>query len=316
MAGILFYNVENLFNPEPDSVAMDDEYLPQTFRQWNHYRKKIKQANISKVILYAGKWEPPVLVGVCEVEDKKVVDELIWTTGLNHFTYSVIHFDSPDRRGIDVALIYRKDRFKVLRSFPVEVKLPPSFPPTRDILYVCGILDEIDTLHVLVNHWPSRWGGEASTRIKRLIAAKTLKNICDSILSVYEHSKIIAMGDFNDEPNDESLKIVSRKPGTAGKNLINLAWNPVGKVPGTLKHQNAWFCFDQILVSSALFAPRREGGFFLKDTMMHVIAADFLLEKDYDYSGVKPFRTFEGNKYKGGFSDHLPVMIKLMRVIE
>jgi len=311
-ANILFYNVENLFNPAKNAGKVDDEFLPDGPRHWTHSRKNEKQVNISRVILFSGKWNPPVIVGLCEVEDREVLDGLIWKTGLDRFNYSVVHFESPDRRGIDVALLYRWDRFRMLDAFPVAVEMPENFRPTRDILYVSGVLDNSDTLHIMVNHWPSRWGGEGSTLPKRLIAAKTLKNICDSILSEAADSKIIVMGDFNDNPWDESMRLISREPSEKREGLVNLAYNIDGDVPGTIKHHYKWNCFDQILVSESLLKPLNNN-YVVSDSVMHIVTAPFLLEDDPDFPGSRPFRTYAGYNYLGGFSDHLPVMVELKK---
>ncbi len=310
-ARIMFYNVENLFNPVQNEGKNDEEFLPDGERRWTHFRKQRKQNKISQVILFSGQWNPPVLVGLCEVEDRKVLEELVWNTGLNHLSYFIEHYESADNRGIDVALLYRKDRFSVMHSYPVRVLTGEGNRPTRDILYVCGVLDQKDTLHVMVNHWPSRWGGEIMTRPKRLAAANVLKELCDSVIDVSPKAKIIAMGDFNDGPSDQSLKIVSRTHGDDHKLLINLAHTPDGTVPGTIKYKHEWSCFDQILVSKPLYEGSFAGGFVLKEKTMKIVDADFLLEKDPQYPGLRLKRTYIGFKYAGGYSDHLPVMIEL-----
>ncbi|MDK2841660.1 MAG: hypothetical protein PWQ17_1165 [Anaerophaga sp.] len=312
-ANILFYNVENLFNPAKNEGKLDDEFLPDGPRHWTHSRKREKQVNISRVILFSGKWNPPVLVGLCEVEDRDVLNELIWETGLDRFNYSVVHFESRDRRGIDVALLYRRDRFSVLDAFPLAVEMPENSRPTRDILYVSGVLDNSDTLHIMVNHWPSRWGGEGTTLSKRMIAARTLKNICDSILSDAAGAKIIVMGDFNDNPWNESMRLISRKPSENGEGLVNLACNIAGDVPGTIKHRHEWNCFDQILVSESLLKSLNDSSYAVTDSVMHVVTAPFLLEDDPGFPGSRPFRTYAGYSYLGGFSDHLPVMVELKK---
>jgi endonuclease/exonuclease/phosphatase family metal-dependent hydrolase len=310
-AKILFYNVENLFNPEENEGKNDEAFYPDGVRRWTHYRKQHKQNNIARVILYAGQWDPPVLVGLCEIEDQDVLDEMIWHTGLHHLNYSVIHYESPDRRGIDVALLYRDKRFSVLKSKPVSVLLGDNKRPTRDILYVKGVLDDIDTLHVMVNHWPSRWGGEGTTRFKRVVAANVLKQLCDSLLQASPRAKIIAMGDFNDDPTDESMLIVGKHECGDDGLLTNMAHYIRGEIPGTIRYRHQWYCFDQILVSDSLCTLSPGDGFLMKDSVMHIVAPDFLLEKDPKYPGYRPKRTFLGYKYLGGFSDHLPVFIEL-----
>ncbi|MGM0375514.1 MAG: endonuclease [Bacteroidota bacterium] len=310
--GVLFYNVENLFNPDKHPEKDDDAFTPGGDRRWTHYRKVDKQRKVSQVILFAGKWNPPVLVGLCEVEDRHVLDELIFQTGLDQLAYHVVHFESPDERGIDAALLYRRDRFDVLKARPVPVTFQDKERrPTRDILYVKGVADEADTLHVMVNHWPSRWGGVLATQSKRITAAKTLKALCDSIRQSSPDAKMIAMGDFNDEPVNKSLKILSGQPGTPDGPFVNLALHAEGKVPGTIRYRHEWTCFDQILVSKNLLSGEDRNGYFLKDTAMQIVAPGFLLEEAPDYPGFRPCRTYSGFKYVGGFSDHLPVMIRL-----
>jgi hypothetical protein len=303
---VLFYNVENLFNPELNEGKNDKEFTPDGERRWTRYRQQIKENNISRVILYAGKWNPPVLIGVCEVEDLKVLKDLIFNTGLNNLNYSVEHFESPDNRGIDVALLYRSDRFNVLYSRPQRVSMGSERRPTRDILYVKGVLDGIDTLHVMVNHWPSRWGGEMATRDKRLMASRVLRNLCDSILYKNPEAGIVAMGDFNDGPDDESLRNLEGP-------LFNLARYAVGDVPGTIKYRHEWDYFDQILVSKALLPGKIRDQLALAKKEMNIISATFLLEDDPQYPGKRLKRTYRGYEYLGGFSDHLPVYVELVR---
>ena len=312
--GVFFYNVENLFNPENHPDKDDDDFTPQGDRRWTHYRKVDKQRKISQVILFAGKWNPPVLVGLCEVEDREVLDGLIFQTGLDRIGYHAVHFESPDERGIDAALLYQRDRFDVLKKRPVPVLFQnKERRSTRDILYVKGVVDNTDTLHVMVNHWPSRWGGVLSTKPKRITAAKTLKALSDSIRESSPDPKLIAMGDFNDEPLNQSLKMLSGPSDSPGVPLVNLALSPEGNVPGTIRYRNEWTCFDQILVSDNFLSGNDDNGCFLKDTAMQIVAPDFLLEEAPDYPGLRPYRTYSGYKYVGGFSDHLPVMIRLSR---
>ncbi len=305
-AGILFYNVENFFNPDHNEGKDDLEFTPDGERGWNRYRQITKENNICRVILYAGKWNPPVLVGLCEVEDQEVLKSLIFNTGLHHLGYSVEHFESPDRRGVDVALLYRTGRFKVLKSVPQKESLGSESGPTRDILYVKGVLDGRDTLHVMVNHWPSRWGGEMVTKSKRKMASDVLRNLCDSILQSNPNAAIVAMGDFNDGPGDESI----RKLGGC---LFNLAENIEGEFPGTLKYRHEWDCFDQILVSSGLLPDGEVKKLVLSNKKMKIISAPFMMEDDPQFPGKRLKRTYLGYQYLGGFSDHLPVYVELIR---
>jgi endonuclease/exonuclease/phosphatase family metal-dependent hydrolase len=166
----------------------------------------------------------------------------------------------------------------------------------------------------MVNHWPSRWGGENTTKSKRLAASKVLKDICDSVLTVSPGALIVAMGDFNDGPSDESLSRLSGTTMEHEKLLINLAHNIRGDVPGTIKYKHQWTCFDQILVSKGLSPRFSKTGMSIKEDEMSVVSPDFLLEPDPEYPGLRPKRTYSGYKYVGGLSDHLPVMIELLRM--
>ncbi|WP_462319451.1 endonuclease/exonuclease/phosphatase family protein, partial [Marinilabilia sp.] len=178
--------------------------------------------------------------------------------------------------------------------------------------YVCGVLDQMDTLHVVVNHWPSRWGGEVNTRVKRVKAAQEMKALCDSIFSFNKMASIIAMGDFNDEPGDESLSLVGDSviEGSGGK-LFNMGFNVEGPVEGTIKHRYEWAVFDQMLVSRSLLQKSNVSGMAVKTRKLQIIAPSFLLEKDPGFPGFRVKRTYVGYKFHGGYSDHLPVMITL-----
>ncbi len=308
-AGILFYNVENLFDPADDPGKMDEEFMPGSDRRWTYRRKEEKLNQICRVLLFAGRWNPPVLVGLGEVENLDVLQDLIWNTGLNHLDYHILHYPSPDERGVDVALLYRNNRFNVLESHPVQVFMGEGARPTRDILFVCGVLDQKDTLYVMVNHWPSRYGGEVASIQKRMAASTVLRGLCDSVQSLHSQAKIVAMGDFNDEPGDRSLLALTYNRSVEAAPLVNLALRAEGPVPGTIKFRNNWSLFDQIIVSESLLTDTR--GWHLYPNRMQIVAPDFLLEKDPDYPGVRPWRTYRGYKYVGGYSDHLPVMIHL-----
>lgn len=310
LAGVMFYNVENLFDVKDDSLKSDEEFLPDGPRRWSYTRMKHKMTAVARVILNAGAWNPPVLVGLCEVENQWVVSNLIWETGLNNLGYRYVHFESPDDRGIDVALLYRGNRFKVLKTYPVSVDLGEQSRPTRDVLYVKGLLDNTDTLHVLVNHWPSRLGGVASSHWKREVAANTVKQITDSVFQTNPRALLLLMGDFNESPESELFyKVLQAGSVAAGKPLINTA-SSLRKNTGTLKHQQTWSIFDHIMVSRSLMDG--SSAIQLNQPAMKIIDLPFLLEPDEVYGGSQPFRTYRGFRYQDGFSDHLPVWINLL----
>lgn len=310
LAGVMFYNVENLFDVKDDSLKSDEEFLPDGPRRWSYTRMKHKMTAIARVILNAGEWNPPVLVGLCEVENRWVVSNLIWETGLNNLGYRFVHFESPDQRGIDVALLYRDSRFKVLKACAVAIDLGEQSRPTRDVLYVKGLLEATDTLHVLVNHWPSRMGGVASSHWKRETAANKVKEMTDSICQNNPRALILLMGDFNETPDSELFKEVLPMGGVHDNELLVHTALSARKNTGTIKHQQTWSIFDHIMVSRSLVDG--SSAIQLDEPVMKIIDLPFLLEPDAVYGGSKPFRTYRGFKYQNGFSDHLPVWINLL----
>lgn len=292
---VMFYNTENLFDPWDDTTSLgDNEFLPEGSRHWNFTRYKTKINNIAKTILAAGEWQSPMLVGLCEIENPTVLKHLIYWTGLSELNYRFIHFESPDLRGIDVALLYRSNCFTPIESRPVTVTLPDQ-KPTRDILLIKGVTNLHDTLFVMVNHWPSRLGGAQASEIKRVTAANMLLSICDSIRSVVPNASIVVMGDFNDSPKDNSIQ------GVMEQDFFNLAKIQENKNQGTNKYRLEWESIDQIMISNSMKAKMQEVSF-------KVVNLPFLLIKDEVNMGEKLFRTYVGPRYLGGFSDHLPVM--------
>ena len=308
----MFYNTENLYDAENDSLTKDDEFTPGGNRRWNFGRLRNKSNRLAKVILAAGKWNAPVLVGLCEIENSQVLEVLVKQTPLSKYGFKIIHKDSPDERGIDVALIYRPELFKPFdyKAIPVIDSLNPKFK-TRDILQVSGILNNCDTIHVFVNHWPSRYGGLMETMRYRRLAAGVLRKSIHELFAVYPKAKVICMGDFNDTPEDESLSKVlkaekSDNPVVQGE-MINLSFKWMLSQVQTLKNMYSWQVFDQWIVSD-YFIKNSNCMKFLK---AEIFDAPFLLEPDKKYGGVKPKRTYVGFKYQEGFSDHLPILLKL-----
>ncbi len=303
---VMFYNVENLFNPNEDSITSDDEYQPDGMRGWTYNRLKRKQINIAKVVLAVGGWDPPELVGVCEVEDYSVLYGLTNDTPLKNFGYKIVHRNSPDPRGIDVALLYRPDKFKILFSTPISVRFPfDTAARTRDILFVKGIACKRDTLNVFVNHWPSKFGGATATIPKRKYVASVLRKLSDSLLSLNPNANILIIGDLNDSPYDESVsKVLQAKMDSvnlAPDDLYNmLAAAGLSWKKGTIKFREEWETIDHIIVSKPLLSHSTPHS-------MQIFDAPFLLQDDEVWFGKKPFRTYYGAKYIGGFSDHLPV---------
>lgn len=313
---VMFYNVENFFDAYDDSLKRDEEFTPDGERHWTNRKFYEKINKIYKVIMATGAWEPPTLVGLSEVENRFVLEKLINETPLKNFGYKIIHYESPDRRGIDVALLYRESLFEPFHSEPIPVVFDdaPDYK-TRDILYVKGLVGGREMIHVFINHWPSRYGGYLATVSRRNHAAAILKQKTDSLLIVNSASAIIITGDFNDGPADESFaKILGAKMpsdtirNTAYYNLMlpdQQNWKY-----GTLKYRESWDKFDQFVVSGSLL--NNKPGLKVFEQKAEIFHDNFLLTDDKTYLGQKPFRTYTGFKYAGGYSDHLPIYLDLI----
>lgn len=310
---IVFYNVENLFDYFDDSTKMDEEFLPRGGRYWTKTRYQAKQNSLAKTIMATGGWEPPALIGLCEIENRYVLNSLTSFTSLKAAGYEIIHQDSPDNRGIDVAALYRPDKFELINYEYLEVKFPfDTASNTRDILHVIGKLPNQDTLHFFVNHWPSKYGGEFETEPKRMFVAKFLRAKVDSVLSINSTASIILTGDFNDEPDEASIL-----DGLAPKielsdlkstDLFNLMY-PIRFNIGTHSFQNTWSILDQFIVSGSLMDPSVRTHIY--QGTAQVFDMPFLIMEGAT-GATRPFRTYQGPKYIGGYSDHLPILLDLV----
>ncbi len=310
---VMFYNVENLFHPSNDSLKNDDEFTPKGQRYWSYKRYKQKLINIAKTVIAVGEWEPPAVIGLCEIENITCLTDLVNQSPLKKFGYQIIHYECGDKRGIDVALLYRPEFFTPVYSHPFVLNFGENSRPTRDILYVKGVVNKKDTLHCFVNHWPSRYGGQLATAPKREKAAEVLRSKYDSILKVNALANILSMGDFNDHPDDVSMKdILKAQKDTlqlSADDLVNLIWHYAPNL-GTHKFQHIWGVLDQFVVTqnlvfgkNHLYAPLQNAKIF---------KADWLLEPDE--VGQKLNRTYTGFKYHGGYSDHLPIYVDVLFV--
>lgn len=285
---IMFWNLENFYSPLQKGERED------SVRVWNYRRFAIKRDLIVKTIMAVKdkEGEFPFLIGLCETDSYSAVRMLVNNTPLQRLGYKIIHRDSPDKRGIDVALLYREDLFKLLETRFLRVR---SFR-TRDILYAKGTVGE-DTLHVFVNHWPSKLGGEKSTSLKRMEVASLLKSVTDSIKSANPSALIVAMGDFNDAPTSEALK--SLELNNLSGRLKDSLTGSGSEVKGSHKYRGKWEMLDQFLVSDSV------KGSACVFYMPH------LLTEDKKYFGVKTRRTFIGPRFVGGASDHLPILLRI-----
>lgn len=323
-----FYNLENLFDTENDPKTLDDPYTKEGDLNWTKKRLNRKTQQLGKTISQLGFKEtghPPLLIGVAEIENSTVLDDLIHSDFLKNKNYGYVHYDSPDERGIDTALLYRRDYFEVVHSeaFTLLVNNPNGQRDyTRDILYVKGKINTSATLsnrasalnnpqhdeglsnidpviHILVNHWPSRHDGPETTNYKRLIAAQRNRELINIITKENDNPRIVVMGDFNDNPQDKSLSLL------ADNDFYNPMKTLLNKYQGSLSHNKTWKLFDQILISNNLLKIEKNSLYYKTSKIYNVAELE---EHNGKYQG-NPMRTFIGTKYLGGNSDHFPVYI-------
>lgn len=304
-----FYNVENLFDTVNNPKTFDEDYLPKSRRKWTLKRYYQKVKKLSSVISQLGTNSSnhmPVIVGLVEVENSNVVQDLISHKNLNKGSYAYVHYDSPDERGIDVALIYNTNFFEVYSSKTYALEFTEedgSIDYTRDILRVSGSLNG-ELIHILVNHWPSRRDGLEETKEYRIRAAKMAHKAIEDIKSEIENPKIIIMGDFNDDPTSESIK-----DHLVTEDFFNPMESLFKKGLGTSSYNKKWHLFDQIIFSKNFINSDRKKHSFLH---AEIFKKDWLTVFKGKLKG-SPFRTYIGPWYKGGYSDHFPVYAYLKK---
>lgn len=309
-----FYNVENLYDTKNDEGVLDKDFTPEGAFAWDEERYRAKLANIAEVLFATGtNGRPPAFIGLSEVENLDVVNDLVRQRGLHDTSYGIIHIDSRDVRGIDVAFLYNRNFFtpEGHTSLNFEQRTGEIFG-ARDILHVWGRMhDRTESeMHFFVNHWPSRHGGESESRMKRIAAAATLREAIDQVVSTSPNAHLILMGDFNDEPRDETLRRILN----AGEDvhhpqkLVNLGWGSLKREEGTTFHDGEWYLFDQIMVSTNLLD---ENPPFVKRRKMYIYDEGDVIFREPRSREGRPNRTFVGRKYKDGYSDHLAVYIRL-----
>ncbi|MBN2639053.1 MAG: hypothetical protein JXR65_08195 [Bacteroidales bacterium] len=304
-ARLAFHNTENLFDIEKDTLSHNNE-TQNTELYRNEFRYKKKLMMLYKTYVSMQNHQPLALIGLAEIENKKVLQDLLSKTPMVNLNYKIIHNESRDHRGIDVAILYDENQYYPIFSKPIQVINPTdSGFRTRDILYSKGMLLK-DTLHIFVNHWPSSYSGLMKNRPKRLLAAQILKSNIDSILKINPNANIVVMGDFNEPPSAPGIQFLIH----GVQQLYTLKGVSTFKnVTGTIKHNSVWQVYDEVIVSNSLITG--SNGMFAKDKSFFIFDVGFLLEKDKKYTGWKTFRTYQGLKYNGGISDHLPVYIDL-----
>lgn len=320
---VMSYNLENLFDTCSNPDKNDDEFLPEGNRHWTPKRYYHKLRQLAQVITAAGEWDTPALIGLCEVENDTVVQHLLYRTPLKRQAYRYCLTAHSDRRGLQVALLYQRDRFAYLGHASVGIRFSgKTHKSTRDILHVWGKLLTGDTLDVMVCHFPSRYGGEKESERDRFDAALTLRRLTDSLYACRQSPRFILMGDFNDTPTNRSLKEkLGAKPFSGKRSetknalypkpdtlrLYNLFDRPRPLSPGgSHKYQGQWSQLDQMLVNEALL----DGNSSMQvvPESIRLFAPAFLLIPDKTWRGMRPFRTYYGFKYEGGYSDHLPIL--------
>jgi hypothetical protein len=312
---IMFYNVENLYDPYDDTTKLDDEFTSAGAKHWTYSRFREKINHLGKTILAAGEGDPPAIVGLCEVENRYVLNKLVYDSPVKNFRYRIIHHDSPDARGVDAAMLYRPDLFRPLCIRTEEVRFADDTAArTREILYVRGLMLGKDTVHLFVNHWPSRRGGEEESAPRRMVAARIVKQMTDSLFRINPQSAIIIMGDLNDEPSSESItKGLSARGDTTGmkeNELVDLMFPRMKNwLEGTIRYRGRWSIFDQFIVSGGLL--KGNGRITTSFADARIVTTPFLVEEDSRFLGNKLKRTYSGPRYLGGFSDHLPVILVL-----
>jgi len=314
---IAFYNLENLFDTEDDLTIDDSEFLPTSPNQWDEAKYQKKLQNMAKAI--ASISNAPDILGVCEVENRRVLEDLVKQNDLKEKDFGIIHYNSPDERGIDVAMLYKKNRFKPFKESSIRINLPDTADKTRDVLFVSGVLGKKDTLHLFVAHFPSRRGGQQESEPKRVFVASQIRQKIDSLQKINPNANIIVMGDLNDEPNNKSIaETLNAKPYTENlkpNELFNAMGTLKAEGKGTHAHYNSkekkveWNLLDQIILSPALVNKKNKVRYVAGSATIH--KPDFLLQTEPEQYRGQPLRTFAGKRYLAGYSDHLPVYVLL-----
>lgn len=315
---VVFYNIENFFDTINDPEVLDDEFTPQGPKKWNTAKYYQKLGNMERVFFDIASIdkEYPAVIGVAEVENRSVLEDIVATRKLAPANYRIVHFDSPEVRGVDVAFFYRPDLFKIEGQYPVKTVIPslPGFK-TRDILTLWGTIEN-EPFFFMVAHWPSRLGGKEASESKRIAVGQQMRSIADSVLAAKPATKVVIMGDFNDDPSDKSI---SQGLGAKSKMKdlrVGDLYTPYADLHkagfGTLAYGDAWNIFDNIVVSENL-AKGTTGVLKLQQARGSkfygsIFKQHYMVQKEGQFKGY-PLRTYVGNNFQGGYSDHFPVYI-------
>lgn len=314
---VVFYNVENLFDTINNQAANDEEFLPGSTKQWNGIRYQKKINDLGSVLSSVNEKELPSFIGLAEVENSKVLQDLAASQKLKKGKYGIVHFESMDERGIDVALLYNQEEIELLESKPITVSFGKDIKDvTRDILYAKCRIKGDKTIYIFVNHWPSRSPDQEESEFKRVIAAVTLRKEVDNILNFDNDANIIIMGDFNDEPTNRSLlqmlNATNKLKNQDYRDLFNLMYDPHNvKSEGSITYKDTWQMFDQIIISKSML--RKGSGYYALVTDGKVFRNEKVVTKEQQSGATVINRTYAGEKYIGGVSDHLPVYVVLRK---
>lgn len=308
--GVAFWNVENLFDTTNSSNTIDEDFTPGGRYAWDESKLAEKLDRLSQVIVQMDSEHNLGILGLAEIENAGILERL----NAQHLKagFKIIHRESPDERGIDCAILYDPEAVKLQSRHFIPVQLSGG-EKTRDILEAAFVVDKgVAPLHVFINHWPSRWGGQLETEPYRIQAARTIRSRIDEILSVNASADIIIMGDFNDNPDDKSIHEILRARDPAGEllpgDLVNASWNlHQNPEKGTYVYKGSWQVLDQTILSSAMFDTQY---FRCELDDVHTFSPAYLFEKEGRYTGW-PFRMYRSGKYQGGYSDHLPILCKV-----
>ena len=313
---VVFYNLENLFDIYNDPETHDDEFTPTGVKQWNQTKYEKKLWNMERVLfdIAAQQKDYPIVIGVSEIENRNVLEDLISQPKLKGANYRICHYDSPDARGVDVAFLYRADVFKLEGSDNIKLHVEglPNFR-TRDLVVMWGTVEE-EPFYFLVSHWPSRLGGKEASQFKRDACAKQIREIKDSLLRENPATKVIVMGDFNDDSTDASLVEVMGAKGSVKELEVGDFFNPYNAMLraglGTLAYQDEWNLFDNICVTENLVNAEKGKLRIIKGKKFYgnIFTRPYMLQLEGQYKNY-PLRTFVSNNFQDGYSDHFPVYI-------
>ena len=313
---VAFWNFENLFDIYDDPETHDDEFLPDGIKKWNEIKYQKKLTNLERVLfdMASIQRDYPIVIGVSEIENRSVLEDLVSQPKLKGANYRICHFDSPDARGVDVAFLYRSDVFKLEGSDNIKLVVDglPNFR-TRDLVVMWGTI-EGEPFYFLVSHWPSRLGGKEASQFKRDACAKQIREIKDSLLRENPATKVIVMGDFNDDATDASLEKVMGAKGKVKDLQQGDFFNPYYQMLkaglGTLAYQDSWNLFDNICVTENLVNGTYGKLRLIKGKKFYgnIFTRPYMLQQEGQYKGY-PLRTFVTNNFQNGFSDHFPVYI-------